>query len=132
MLKDLIEERRKKLARLKSAGINPYPVRIKARTPIGDVRAKFAALPPELALDFAEDFIAAAKAAAPLAAPAQPQAPQPTAGAPAVPTLALASMSVSARRAPLATMTNKQKRDLLHERTGGASSGHGLARDWSK
>lgn len=138
--KGLFDAERKRVEDLtaRTAKVDAYEAVIKRRLDAAlavipeSQRAKFAALPPELALDFAEDFIAAAKAAAPLAAPAQPKAPQTTAGAPAVTTLALDSMSVSDRRAHLATMTNKQKRDLLHERTGGASSGHGLARDWSK
>lgn len=138
--KGLFDAERKRVEDLtaRTAKVDAYEAVIKRRLDAALAvipeaqRAKFAALPPELALDFAEDFIAAAKVAAPLAAPAQPKAPQTTAGAPAVTTPALDAMSASDRRAHLATLTKAQKRDLLHDRTGIPPSTHGLARDWGK
>jgi len=44
MLDDLIAERKKKLVRIKEAGINPYPPEADKNFPIGEVREKFAAL----------------------------------------------------------------------------------------
>jgi len=44
MLDDIIAERKKKLAKLREAGIDPYPARAKRTHTIGDIRAKFAAL----------------------------------------------------------------------------------------
>ncbi len=44
MLDDIIRERKKKLARLKEAGIDPYPARAKRTSTLAEARAKFAAL----------------------------------------------------------------------------------------
>lgn len=44
MLDDIIQERLKKLSRLKKAGINPYPASVKRATLIGEALKNFAAL----------------------------------------------------------------------------------------
>ncbi len=44
MLDELIEERLKKLSRLKAAGIDPYPARVKRSRKIGEVLRKFSSL----------------------------------------------------------------------------------------
>ncbi|KKW48338.1 MAG: Lysine-tRNA ligase [Parcubacteria group bacterium GW2011_GWA1_59_11] len=44
MLEDLISERRKKLEKLKQAGIDPYPLRVKRTALISEALGKFAAL----------------------------------------------------------------------------------------
>ena len=44
MLEDLVSERRKKLEKLKQAGIDPYPLRAKRTALISEALGKFAAL----------------------------------------------------------------------------------------
>ncbi len=43
MLNDIIQERLKKLSRLKKAGVNPYPSEVKVTLSIGEARKKFSA-----------------------------------------------------------------------------------------
>lgn len=44
MLQDLVEDRLKKLAALKKAGVDPYPLRTKKRTPVGVAKKGFNSL----------------------------------------------------------------------------------------